>query len=77
MDQSASMLGVMLGALFLESSRVCQSLLGQRERLPHIGTACEKRSCGIRGLAQEAYMPCVSGFPCRVYIDSNHRDSQI
>jgi hypothetical protein len=31
----------------------------------------------IYGLAQEAYVSCVSGFPYRVYIDSNRRDSQI
>jgi hypothetical protein len=31
----------------------------------------------VRGLAWEAYVLCVSGFPYRVYIDSNYRDSQI
>jgi hypothetical protein len=32
---------------------------------------------GVRGLAQKAYMSCVSGFPCRVYINSNRHGSQI
>jgi hypothetical protein len=40
-------------------------------------TARGKRTGGIRGLVQEAYVACVSGFPCRVYIDSDHRDSRI
>jgi hypothetical protein len=31
----------------------------------------------ICGLAREAYVSCVSGFPYRVYIDSNRCDSQI
>jgi hypothetical protein len=39
-----------------------------------MGTAREKHACGIRGPAQEAYVSCVSGFPCRVYIDSNLYD---
>jgi hypothetical protein len=77
MDQSANMLRIVLGALFLESSRVRPTLLGQRERLPRIGIAHGKRTCGIHGPAQEAYMSCVSGFPYTVYIDSNRRDSRI
>jgi hypothetical protein len=32
---------------------------------------------GICGLAQEAYVSCVSDFHCKVYIDLNHRDSRI
>jgi hypothetical protein len=38
------------------------TLLGQRERLPHTGTACRKRTSGIRGLTLKACVPCVSGF---------------
>jgi hypothetical protein len=41
------------------------------------GTARKKCTCGIRGPAQEAYVSCVSGFPYRMYIDSNRRDPQI
>jgi hypothetical protein len=40
-------------------------------------TARRKHISGVRGLAREAYVSCVSGFPCRVYIDLNHRDSWI
>jgi hypothetical protein len=70
-------LGVMSGALFLGSGRVHPTLLMAGERLPHTWTAHIKCTQGIRGLAWEAYVSCVSGFPCRVYIDSNHRDSRI
>jgi hypothetical protein len=76
-DQSVGVLGVVLGALFLGSSRVRPTLLGQHERLPRTGTARRKRTCGIRGPVQEAYMSCISYFPCMVYLDSNHRDSRI
>jgi allophanate hydrolase subunit 1 len=37
-DRSASVLGIMSGALFLGSSRIRLTLLGQRERLPHTET---------------------------------------
>jgi hypothetical protein len=46
-------------------------------RLPHTGTVHGKRICGVRGLAQKAYVSCVSDFPCRVYIDLNRHDSRI
>jgi hypothetical protein len=74
-DRSVGALGIVSGALFLRSSRVCPTLLGLLERLPHMGTASGKHTCGIRGPEQEAYVSCVSGFPCRVYIDSNCHDS--
>jgi hypothetical protein len=76
-DRSTGMLGIMLGALYLRSIRVRRTLLGQRERFPRTGTGHEKRTCGVCGPVQEAYVSCVSGFACRVYIDWNRRDSQI
>jgi hypothetical protein len=63
MDHSAGVLGIVLGALFLGSSRVCPTLLMASERLPRTWTAHRKRTCGICGLAWEAYVSCVSGFP--------------
>jgi hypothetical protein len=42
-----------------------------------MGTVRRKRTSDVRGLAQKVYMLCVSGFPYRVYIDSNYHDSQI
>jgi hypothetical protein len=42
-----------------------------------MGTARKKRMSGVRGLAQKEYVSCVSGFPCKVYIYSNRRDSWI
>jgi hypothetical protein len=53
------------------------TLLGQREKLPHTGTACRKRTSDGCGLAWEAYMSCILDFPYRVYIDSNRCDSHI
>jgi hypothetical protein len=59
-DHSAG-LGVVLGALFLGSSRVRPTLLVAYERLPRTGTAGRKRTPGVRGLAWEAYVSCWSG----------------
>jgi hypothetical protein len=56
-------LGVVLGALFLGSSRVRPTVLVAYERLPCTGTAGRKRTSGIRGLAWKAYVACWSGFP--------------
>jgi hypothetical protein len=56
-------LGVVSGALFLGSSRVCPTLLVACERLPHMGIAHRKRTLGLRGLAWEAYVSCWLGFP--------------
>jgi hypothetical protein len=76
-DWSAGVPRIVSRALFLRSSRLRPTLLGQREKLPRTGTVHEKRMSDIFGPAQEAYVACVSGFPCRVYIDSNRRDSRI
>jgi hypothetical protein len=61
-DHSAE-LGVVLGALFLGSSRVRPTLLMACERLPHMGTTHRKRTSGVRGLAWEVYVSCWSSFP--------------
>jgi hypothetical protein len=63
MDRSAVVLRIVSGAIFLRSSRVHPTLLGQRERLPCMGTAHGKSTCGVRGPAQGVYVLCVSGFP--------------
>jgi hypothetical protein len=52
------------------------TLLTTHERLPRMGTARRKCMSGVRGLAQKMHVLCVSGFPCGVFIDSNHRDSR-
>jgi hypothetical protein len=75
-DQSACW-GCSRESIFLGSGGIRPPLLGQCETLPCTGMARRKRISGVRGIAQEAYVLCVSGFPCRVYIDSNHPDSQI
>jgi hypothetical protein len=66
-----------VGNTFAQEQRICSTLLGHYERLSHMGTAHRKRKSGVHGLAWEAYMSCVSDFSCRMYIDSNHHESQI
>jgi hypothetical protein len=66
-----------MGALFLRSTKNPPTLLSQHERLQCTGTTHKNRMTDIRGLAWEAYMSCVSSFSCRMYINSNLRDSQI
>jgi hypothetical protein len=61
-DHSAG-LGIVSRALFLGSSRVCSTLLMACERLPHTWIARMKHTWGVCGLAWEAYISCVSGFP--------------
>jgi hypothetical protein len=68
-DRSADVLGIVSGALFLGSSRVRLMVLMASERLPHTWTTRRKRTCGVCGLAREAYVSCVSGFP----LQSVHR----
>jgi hypothetical protein len=77
MDRSADVLEIVPRALFLKSSRVRPTLLGQRKRLPRTGTANKKHAGSIRRLVQKAYVSCVSDFCYSVCIDSNHRDSRI
>jgi hypothetical protein len=60
-DHSAE-LGVVSGALFLESNRLSLTLLMACERLPHMGTVHRKRTSGIRGLTWKAYVSCWSDF---------------
>jgi hypothetical protein len=62
-DRSADVLGIVSGALFLRSSRVHPTLLMASERLPRMWTTHINRTCGVRGLAREAYVSCVLGFP--------------
>jgi hypothetical protein len=64
MDQLANKLGIVSGALFLGSSDSVQ--------LYWISV----KGCRVR-LIMSAYVSCVLGFSCMIYIDWNHRDSQI
>jgi hypothetical protein len=76
MSHSAGLRGG-VESTFSQEQRICLILLGHHERLSRMGTARGKRTHGICGPALEVYVSCVSGFHCRVYIDSNHHDSQI
>jgi hypothetical protein len=51
MDRSAGMLRIVSGALFLRSSSVRPTLLGQRERLSRMKTTCRKHTSDVRGLS--------------------------
>jgi hypothetical protein len=62
-DRSAGVLGIVLGAFFLRSNWVRPTLLIASKRLPRTGTVCRKSMNGVHGLAREAYVSCVSGFP--------------
>jgi hypothetical protein len=64
-------------SLFSWGQWICSTMLMTSEMLPHTRTARKKRMSGVCELVWEAYVSCVSGFPCMVYIDLNHRDSQI
>jgi hypothetical protein len=66
-----------VGSTFSQEQCIRRTLLTTRERLPRTGTIHRTRTLGVHGLACEAYVSCWSGFPCRVYIDSNCRDSRI
>jgi hypothetical protein len=46
------------GSTFSWEQRICPTLLGQHERLSHMGTARRKRKHGIHGLVWEANMLC-------------------
>jgi hypothetical protein len=52
-------------------------LVGTTQKVATTRTARRKHMSGVCGLAQKVYVSCVSGFPYRVYIDSNHCDSRI
>jgi hypothetical protein len=53
-DRSADVLEMLMGSLFLRSSRIHPTLLGQRERLPHTRTARRKCMSGVCGLVSLA-----------------------
>jgi hypothetical protein len=55
-------LRVVLGALFLGSSRARPTLLRAGKRLPRMGTTRRKRTSDVHGLAWEAYVSCWSEF---------------
>jgi hypothetical protein len=63
-DRSADVLWIGMGALFLGSSDFVQLCW------------VSAKGCHVR-LIMSTCMSCVSGSSYRMYIDSNHRDSQI
>jgi hypothetical protein len=76
-DRLADVLWIGTESFFLRSSSSVQRCWWLCKMLPHMGTTHRKCTSGVHGLAREAYVSCVSGFPCRAYINSYHRDPQI
>jgi hypothetical protein len=74
MDQSASVLWIVMGALFHRSSGIQSNLSVTHERLLCIDHVW---SGTLRGLSLGCVWRVGQVFPCMVYIDSNHRDSRI
>jgi hypothetical protein len=77
MDRSAGVRGIVSGALFLESNEIRPNLSVIHERLLYVDHVRYVWSGTIRGLSVGCVWHVGRVFPCRVYIDSNHRDSQI
>jgi hypothetical protein len=77
MDQSAGVLMIVSGALFLDSSGPTQLCWWLRERLLYVDHMRYVWSGTICG-PSVGYMWCAGRvFPCMVYINSNHRDYRI
>jgi hypothetical protein len=76
MSHSTSLRGG-VGNTFSREKYIHLTLLRQHERLSRTGTTHKKRMSGVRGLAREENVSCVSDFSIKMYIDSNHHNSQI
>jgi hypothetical protein len=76
-DRSADVLSIMLGAIFLKSSGIHLNLSAARERLLYVDYVRYIWSRVIRGPSMKNVWRVGRIFPCRVYVDSNCRDSQI
>jgi hypothetical protein len=64
-------------SLFLRSCEIHPNLLSTREKLLYADYVRYIWSGSICGSSVESVCHIGQVFPCRVYIDSNHRDSQI
>jgi hypothetical protein len=77
MDRSAGVLWIVLGALFLRSSRICPNLSASHEGLLYVDHVRYVWSWTIHRLSMESVWYVGWVFPCKVYIDSNRRNSRI
>jgi hypothetical protein len=77
MGRSAGVLWIVSGALFLGSSEIRPNLSASHKRLVYVDHVRYVWSWTIRGPSVERVRRVGWVFPCRVYIDSNHRGSQI
>jgi hypothetical protein len=77
MDRSADVLRIVSGAPFLRCSNPAQLCWWLRERLLYVDHVRYVRSRAIRRSSVKSMWHVGRVFLCRVYIDSNHRDSQI
>jgi hypothetical protein len=76
-DRSAVVLWIVSGALFLRNSGSVHHCWWLRERLLYTVRVRYIWSTAIHGPSVEILWRVGRVFPYRVYIDSNHRDSQI
>jgi hypothetical protein len=76
-NRSPGVLWIVSGALFLWSSGPAQLCWRLRERLLYVDRVRYVWSRIIQGLSVESVWCVGRIFPCRVYINSNYRDSQI
>jgi hypothetical protein len=76
-DRSAGVLWIVSGALFLGCSVICPNLSASHEGLLYVDYMIYIWSWTERGLSVGSVWYVSRVFPCRVYIDSNRRDSQI
>jgi hypothetical protein len=74
---SVVVLGMSSGVPFCSEVVTLSNTVDNSRNVAAYGTAHEKRMYGVCGPVQEMYVSCISGFPCRMYIDSNHCDSRI
>jgi hypothetical protein len=70
-------LGVVLGALFLGSSRVRPTLIMAYERLSRMWTATERVHGAYVDWCKKCTCHVYRVFPYKMYINLNHRDSRI
>jgi hypothetical protein len=75
--RSAGVLWIMSGVLFLGSSGIRPNLSASHKRLLYVDHVRYVWSWTILGLSTESMWHVGQVFPCRVYIDSNRRDSRI
>jgi hypothetical protein len=77
MNQLASVLGIMSGALFLGTNMVCPTMLMASERLPRTELPAESVRVAYVDWRRKRMCHVYQVFPYRMYIDLNRHESRI